>query len=110
MAQIQAAFGRRSLDTVFSTLSPRAVAAASLGQVYRGTLVDGREVAIKVRRPGVLDSVSLDLHLMRGLALQMRGMSGVRGKGMVGGGGGVGRDAEARMDELGTFTLSAASV
>ena len=81
MAQIQAAFGRRPLDTVFSTLSPRAVAAASLGQVYRGTLVDGREVAIKCRRPGVLESVSLDLHLMRGLAMQLRGMPEVRLRG-----------------------------
>lgn len=47
-ACIERSFGR-PLDQVFSRLSERAVAAASLGQVYRGTLrSSGQEVAIKV--------------------------------------------------------------
>jgi aarF domain-containing kinase len=47
-ACIEAAFGAPP-SAVFSQLSPNAVAAASLGQVYRGTLRStGRDVAIKV--------------------------------------------------------------
>jgi hypothetical protein len=48
------AFGR-PLDDILVSLSPAPVAAASLGQVYRGRLapeLGGGEVAIKVRRPG----------------------------------------------------------
>lgn len=60
---------------MFSSISPTAVAAASLGQVYRGVLrpeLGGLEVAVKVRRPGVLESVALDLHIMRQVAVYLR--------------------------------------
>lgn len=43
--------GNASDKTLFAYISPKPIAAASLGQVYRGTLHDGREVAIKVQRP-----------------------------------------------------------
>ncbi|CAM9495053.1 unnamed protein product [Pylaiella littoralis] len=45
------------------------VAAASLGQVYRATLLTGEEVAVKVQRPDVLESVTLDLYVIRLLLL-----------------------------------------
>lgn len=53
------AFGRPA-DEVFSYISPRPVAAASLGQVYRAQLrsqYGGGEVAVKVQRPDVLEQV-----------------------------------------------------
>ena len=44
----------------------RLVASASLGQVYKGTLKrDGQEVAVKVQRPGMTESFSLDLFLLQ---------------------------------------------
>mmetsp|Transcript_16307 Transcript_16307/g.35263 ORF Transcript_16307/g.35263 Transcript_16307/m.35263 type:complete len:1034 (+) Transcript_16307:166-3267(+) len=56
------------VDAVFEWLSEEPLAAASLGQVYRGKLRDeygGTEVAVKVQRPSVLESASLDIFIMR---------------------------------------------
>jgi predicted unusual protein kinase regulating ubiquinone biosynthesis (AarF/ABC1/UbiB family) len=44
------------------------VAAASLGQVHRATLRNGREVAVKVQRPGVRDDVREDMATLARLA------------------------------------------
>jgi predicted unusual protein kinase regulating ubiquinone biosynthesis (AarF/ABC1/UbiB family) len=52
-------------EEVFSQISPEPVAAASLGQVYRGRLYTGEEVAIKVQRPNLLPIITCDLFLMR---------------------------------------------
>lgn len=62
----------KSPDKVFQSLSPEPVAAASLGQVYKGILYDGSEVAVKVQRPGVAKSISLDVLVLRRLAIQVR--------------------------------------
>lgn len=54
---------------MFSEFSPEPVAAASLGQVYRARLKsDGREVAIKVQRPDIMNQIALDMHFLRELA------------------------------------------
>jgi len=53
------------IKEMFSELSPAPVAAASLGQVYRGRLHTGEEVAVKVQRPNLRPTLSLDLYLMR---------------------------------------------
>ncbi|CAE7759465.1 unnamed protein product [Symbiodinium necroappetens] len=45
---------------LLAEISPDPVAAASLGQVYYAKTLDGREVAIKVQRPGSLRQVALD--------------------------------------------------
>jgi predicted unusual protein kinase regulating ubiquinone biosynthesis (AarF/ABC1/UbiB family) len=55
----------RSIDEIFSELSPKPVAAASLGQVYRGRLITGEEVAVKVQRPHLRPVITKDLYLMR---------------------------------------------
>lgn len=53
------------LDEKFRVFSEKPLASASIGQVYRATLLDGREVAVKVQRPNILNEISLDLHLLR---------------------------------------------
>ena len=44
-------------------IEPYAVAAASIGQVHRGVLADGRRVAIKVQYPEIADALVADLDL-----------------------------------------------
>ncbi|MEH1967795.1 ABC1 kinase family protein [Nostoc sp.] len=55
----------RPIHESFSELSPNPVAAASLGQVYRGRLISGEEVAVKVQRPNLHPVITRDLYLMR---------------------------------------------
>src|ERR671910_2436161 len=57
------------LGDVFAEFAEDAVAAASIGQVYRAQLHDGREVAVKVQYPGVGRAVRADL---QNLGLIMR--------------------------------------
>lgn len=45
----------------FAQFEPRPIAAASIGQVHRATLHDGRVVAVKVQYPGVADSIDADV-------------------------------------------------
>jgi predicted unusual protein kinase regulating ubiquinone biosynthesis (AarF/ABC1/UbiB family) len=59
----------QKLDQVFAEFDVEAVAAASIGQVYRARLHDGREVAVKVQYPGVAKAVRADL---QNLGLIMR--------------------------------------
>src|SRR3954466_6265191 len=49
------------LDEVFETFDPVPVAAASIGQVYKAKLDDGRDVAVKVQYPGVAAAVRADM-------------------------------------------------
>ncbi|MBF6085570.1 AarF/ABC1/UbiB kinase family protein [Nocardia cyriacigeorgica] len=59
-AVIEEDFGR-PLDEVFAEFETEPVAAASIGQVYRGRLHDGRRVAVKVQYPGIDIAVRADL-------------------------------------------------
>eukprot|EP00276_Gloeochaete_wittrockiana_P020163 CAMPEP_0184337648 /NCGR_PEP_ID=MMETSP1089-20130417/6059_1 /TAXON_ID=38269 ORGANISM="Gloeochaete wittrockiana, Strain SAG46.84" /NCGR_SAMPLE_ID=MMETSP1089 /ASSEMBLY_ACC=CAM_ASM_000445 /LENGTH=662 /DNA_ID=CAMNT_0026663545 /DNA_START=293 /DNA_END=2281 /DNA_ORIENTATION=- len=59
----------RPVSDVYVDMSPKPIAAASLGQVYKAKLRStGAQVAVKVQRPRVLEQVSLDLCLMRQVA------------------------------------------
>ena len=57
----------RSVDEIFRSLTPDPIAAASLGQVYKGQLRTGEIVAVKVQRPGLIQKLTLDLYLIRWL-------------------------------------------
>jgi len=59
-----------SLDSIFSSISPSPIAAASLGQVYKAQLkYSGRLVAVKVQRPCIEEAIGLDFYLIRGLGI-----------------------------------------
>ena len=61
IAVIESELGR-PVDEVFDEFERESVAAASLGQVH-GAVVDGRQVVVKVLRPGVEELVALDLDI-----------------------------------------------
>src|SRR5215207_4534948 len=48
-------------ERLFGSIEPDAIAAASIGQVHKGTLRDGRPVAIKVQYPGVAEALEADM-------------------------------------------------
>ena len=58
-------------DEVFDHFDPDPVAAASVAQVHRAVLTDGRTVAVKVQRPEVAGRVHRDLDILRRLARQL---------------------------------------
>ncbi len=66
-ALVEQAFGR-SIDEVFDSFEAEPVASASIAQVHFGVLKDGREVAVKVLRPGMLEIIDQDLSLLHLLA------------------------------------------
>lgn len=70
----------RPVEEVFSTFDWTPLAAASIGQVHRATLVSGEGVVVKVQRPDVADVVNRDTQAMLSLArfVQRRTSIGLR--------------------------------
>jgi predicted unusual protein kinase regulating ubiquinone biosynthesis (AarF/ABC1/UbiB family) len=56
------------LSKLFREFEPEPVAAASLGQVHRAWLRDGRPVAVKVQRPGIRERIQEDLEALEEIA------------------------------------------
>ena len=77
-AEIERALGR-PLEQVFGRFGDAPFAAASIAQVHRATLLDGREVIVKVRRPGIRAAIDQDMGLLiKVLRLLGALVSGVR--------------------------------
>ncbi|CAN5524166.1 AarF/UbiB family protein [soil metagenome] len=55
-------------ETVFASFENAPLASASIGQVHRVTLIDGTKAVVKVRRPGVVEQVDIDLRIVEELA------------------------------------------
>lgn len=70
--QLAYQFIREELGTdpsnVYADLSSSPVAAASLGQVYKGTLKTGEAVAVKVQRPDLAQRITIDIYILRQIA------------------------------------------
>jgi ubiquinone biosynthesis protein len=73
-ALVEKAFGR-PVEELFGSFDVEPVASASIAQVHFATLHDGREVAVKVLRPGMLDTIDDDLSLLRTLAAWVERLS-----------------------------------
>jgi len=59
---------KRPLSDLFAEFDPEPVAAASIAQVHFAVLHDGREVAVKVRRPHIDRTINADLAILHLLA------------------------------------------
>ena len=62
-AQIEKHLGKPT-DELFSSFDDKPLGAASIGQVHKAVMEDGTPVAVKVRRPGVVDTVVQDFALI----------------------------------------------
>ncbi|HUU85930.1 MAG TPA: AarF/ABC1/UbiB kinase family protein [Phycisphaerae bacterium] len=60
-----------SVDQSYQSFNPQPIASGSIGQVYRAVAQDGADVVVKVKRPGVDQTIRLDLHLLKSLAEMM---------------------------------------
>ncbi len=66
----------KSPESIFDSFTKNAVNAASIGQVHKATL-NGKELAVKVQYPGVADSISSDLKIVRPIAARMFKISNI---------------------------------
>ena len=62
-------FGKNPED-IFDEFSPESVNAASIGQVHKAK-INGQELAVKIQYPGVQESISSDLKLVKPIAMKM---------------------------------------
>ena len=60
---------------VFARIDPEPLATASIAQIHGALLASGRDVVVKVRRPGVVEQVNVDLGLLRSTASLVAGRS-----------------------------------
>ena len=97
---IEGEYGER-IEDVFQTFDPVPIAAASIGQVYKAKLDDGRDVAVKVQYPGVAQAVRSDMqNLGMILRLMKRVAPGLDPKAM-------GDEIRSRIDEELDYELEA---
>jgi ubiquinone biosynthesis protein len=61
----KSAFGR-PIGDIFQTFDMAPISSASVAHVHRARLHDGTEVAVKIRRPGIVDKVHDDFRILRG--------------------------------------------
>jgi len=59
----------KETEELFSFFDPVSIAAASIAQVHRATLLTGEDVVVKVRRPGILEQVETDIEALMLLAI-----------------------------------------
>jgi len=80
----------KEIDEIFSKIDKNPISAASLGQVHKAILKDGNTVAVKVQRPGLREQITLDLYIVRNIALWLKNNIGL-----------IRSDLVALIDELG---------
>ena len=65
----------KSPNEIFDEFNPESVNAASIGQVHKAA-VDGKTLAVKIQYPGVAESISSDLALVKPIAIKMFNLQG----------------------------------
>ena len=73
--QIESSFGAR-LDQLFASFDSEPVGSASIAQVYRATTLEGRDVAVKVLRPGIRERFVRDIETYEWAAAHLEALGG----------------------------------
>ena len=83
-AQIEKHLGK-PVDELFASFDDHPLGSASIGQVHKAELFDGTTVAVKVRRPGVVDTVARDFALLEKVldTFAKDGIGGIDVKGII---------------------------
>jgi ubiquinone biosynthesis protein len=74
-AEIERSFGA-PLDHLYSSFDPVPIGAASIAQVHRATTTDGRDVAVKVLRPGIEEEFARAIDTYEWTAAQVESLGG----------------------------------
>jgi ubiquinone biosynthesis protein len=72
---IETAFGS-SIDKLYSSFDPEPIGSASIAQVHRATTTDGRDVAVKVLRPGIEEEFDRAIETYEWTAAQLESLGG----------------------------------
>ncbi len=80
----------KNIKDIFLKIDKEPISAASLGQVHKAILKDGEVVAVKVQRPGLREQITLDLYIVRNIAIWLKNNIGL-----------IRSDLVALIDELG---------
>jgi ubiquinone biosynthesis protein len=67
MAQLQRELGGR-IENIFDSFDEKPIAAGSIAQIHRAVTHDGLHVAVKVRRPGIVDTIRAECEILQDLA------------------------------------------
>ena len=79
-----------NISNIFKEIDKEPISAASLGQVHKAILKGGEKVAVKVQRPGLREQITLDLYIVRNIAIWFKNNIGI-----------IRSDLVALIDELG---------
>jgi len=74
-AQIERSF-EQPIDTLFAHVDPEPVGSASIAQVHRAVTADGRQVAVKVLRPGIRERFARDIDTYEWAAAHLEALGG----------------------------------
>ncbi len=80
----------KNIKDIFFKIDKDPISAASLGQVHKAILKNGEFVAVKVQRPGLREQITLDLYIVRNIAIWLKNNIGL-----------IRSDLVALIDELG---------
>ncbi len=78
------------IENIFKEIDKEPISAASLGQVHKAKLKSGEKVAVKIQRPGLREQITLDLYIVRNIAIWFKNNIGI-----------IRSDLVALIDELG---------
>ncbi len=78
------------IENIFLEIDEEPISAASLGQVHKAKLKNGEKVAVKIQRPGLREQITLDLYIVRNIAIWFKNNIGI-----------IRSDLVALIDELG---------